>query len=840
MASQHNKCIGNCFNKYGRIIANNPWWFIIIPVIICGLFGIGLIKLTSESDIETLYVPINSQSEEDRRTVEKLFPDKSDSNYFVQSLARLNMYGDIIFKSKNGGNALRLDVIDEIRSVVSKVKEFTINYNGTDINYSHVCAVLGGQCFITGEYILHPNFLTLFETEDITYPIWRTINGTQEDVSKSMNGISKNGTLQSVITIKIIFNLRQTDVAMSKIWEEKFVTEMSNLTTNLTDFVFSTSTSLDKELSANTGQDITSFSLSFTALIVYASFVASSGNCVANRSHLARAGVMGVAFAILAAFGLCAPIVNFVDIVGVMPFLALGVGIDCMFVIMSEWAEHYDETSVEDQMGATLEKCGGSISIASLTDIIAFLIGVSSSFISIRNFCVYTAMALFFSFVLHLTFFLGCLAIHGKRVRDRRHCVTCQKINEDHKCKNEWKVPTKREDDESLCEKLPQLLLRISISTPIIIVVKIVIIILFLGYLGASGWGIYNLRQGLLLSNLVHEKSYFYSYQIWSRENYQMVLSISVVFKDVDYLDPNQVSGMEKILKIVEDDSMIADGSLICWFNAFKSSVPGFNNDTDRNTFIAQSQSFLSQAIVFSNDVTFMSDGSDILASRCHFITEAIPDSKDQGNLMLRLREITSKSYLNIFPFSAPFIYFEQYVMVLPSTLQTMGIAVACMFVITILFMPHPIMVTLVTLNMFSILAGILGFLYYWDLSLSSITMIHLIMSVGFSVDFSAHVCHGFISSDSVSRHERTKDALRVSAAPILNGGISSLLGICTLIWSQSYVFRSFFKIMVLVITFGLAHSLLLLPVVLSICGPKKTQGKSEDEDVEEEKSHMV
>ncbi|ESO99338.1 hypothetical protein LOTGIDRAFT_113601, partial [Lottia gigantea] len=66
------------------------------------------------------------------------------------------------------------------------------------------------------------------------------------------------------------------------------------------------------------------------------------------------------------------------------------VGIDCMFVFMSEWAEHYDETSVEDQMGATLEKCGGSISITSLTDIIAFLIGVSPRFINIRNFCVYT------------------------------------------------------------------------------------------------------------------------------------------------------------------------------------------------------------------------------------------------------------------------------------------------------------------------------------------------------------------------------------------------------------------------------------------------------------------
>ncbi|ESO99297.1 hypothetical protein LOTGIDRAFT_113440 [Lottia gigantea] len=601
---------------------------------------------------------------------------------------------------------------------------------------------------------------------------------------------------------------------------------MSDITTNLTELVYTTSTSLDIELTSNIQSDIGWFSLSFTFMITYVSFAASSNNMVANRGHLARAGVIGVLLAILAAFGTCAVGIDFVNIVGVMPFLVLGVGVDTMFVVMSEWAEHYDETSVEDQMGATLEKCGGSISIASLTDIIAFLIGVTSQFISIRNFCAYTAVALFFSFLWDLTFFMGCLAVHGQRVRARRCCMTCLVVPDRFR---KWKSPERREEDESLCEKVPQLLLKISMSDAAVLTVKIVIILLFTGYVGASVWGIYNLQQGLVLNNLVNDQSYFRLFEDWNREYYKTVLPISLVFQDLDFSKDRDVNAMYEVFDTFQTDSHITNNSLICWYEEFKKSM--LFNDTTHEVFVTNLKDFMFYAPSLSNDVTFTSDGSDILASRCHFITGDIPDSTDQGNLMLHVRELAAESDLNVFPYSAPFIYFEQYVMVLPSTLQTMGIAVACMFVITILFMPHPIMVTLVTLNMFSILAGILGFLYYWDLSLSSITMIHLIMSVGFSVDFSVHVCHGFISSESETRNQKARDAIRVAAAPILNGGITSLLGICMLVGSESYIFRSFFKIMVLVIIFGLAHSMLLLPVILSLVGPKLGQADEKTTD---------
>ena len=54
-----------------------------------------------------------------------------------------------------------------------------------------------------------------------------------------------------------------------------------------------------------------------------------------------------------------------------------------------------------------------------------------------------------------------------------------------------------------------------------------------------------------------------------------------------------------------------------------------------------------------------------------------------------------------------------------------------------------------------------------------------------------------------------------------MNGGITTTLAFILLADSKSHVFTSFFKIFFLVVTFGLFHSLVVLPVLLSLLGPQ-------------------
>jgi multidrug efflux pump subunit AcrB len=112
--------------------------------------------------------------------------------------------------------------------------------------------------------------------------------------------------------------------------------------------------------------------------------------------------------------------------------------------------------------------------------------------------------------------------------------------------------------------------------------------------------------------------------------------------------------------------------------------------------------------------------------------------------MMLRVREIVEMSSLPVFPYSVPFLFIEQFVAISSQTLQTLGICVGVVFFITTVFLPLPIMILFITMTVVLIMVSVIGFMHFWGLTLSSITMIHIIMCIGFCVDFATHICHAF------------------------------------------------------------------------------------------------
>lgn len=103
---------------------------------------------------------------------------------------------------------------------------------------------------------------------------------------------------------------------------------------------------------------------------------------------------------------------------------------------------------------------------------------------------------------------------------------------------------------------------------------------------------------------------------------------------------------------------------------------------------------------------------------------------------------------------------------------------------------------------------------------------------MGLSVDYAAHVAHAFLNSkspndaggDENNRTVRALIAVRHIGAAVLYGAGSTLLAQSLLAFSEAYVFRTFFKIFFLVISFGVWHGLFLLPVILSSIGPRSLQ----------------
>ena len=432
-----------------------------------------------------------------------------------------------------------------------------------------------------------------------------------------------------------------------------------------------------------------------------------------------------------------------------------------------------------------------------------------------------------FCYLANVTLFSGCLAIHGRRVYSWRHFYTCCVTKSRKDLKKDGRSacfavvcggspPKKERDDESLCEKFPSKFLPYLIKNS---VVSIMIIVLFLGYVSAAIYGAVHLKQGLVLGNLVLVSSYYYRFLTLSDEYFPTRIPVAFVVKQkLDYVG-NDGTLFNKLLVQARSDTGIDSNFERCWMSSYKDSA--YYNAAAGQDFVRNLQVFLTNAPEFEADVVFDSAKTNIIASRCFVMTKANNDQYNNADVMERMHDLADGASFSVFAYHSSFVAFEVFLAVLPATLLMVGCAVAVMTVVTFLFLPHILMVLLVVLTIVMILVGIFGFMYFVDLTLSSITMIHLVMSVGFSVDFSAHVCAAYLMSDSMTRQDRARDAIRHAAGPILNGATSTLLGIVVLAASSSYIFQSFFKIMLLVIVFGMLHAIFFLPAVLALVGPE-------------------
>mmetsp|Transcript_16545 Transcript_16545/g.39729 ORF Transcript_16545/g.39729 Transcript_16545/m.39729 type:complete len:239 (+) Transcript_16545:1722-2438(+) len=180
-----------------------------------------------------------------------------------------------------------------------------------------------------------------------------------------------------------------------------------------------------------------------------------------------------------------------------------------------------------------------------------------------------------------------------------------------------------------------------------------------------------------------------------------------------------------------------------------------------------------------------------------------------------------TRSLLTGFVTHPQFFWFEQDVAILPQTIQTMLIAVAAVLVVTFVFLSHPLTVLFVFVMIVMIDVNLLqiGYMTWWDVPLDSISMINLVLSIGFSVDYSAHLAHAFMLAPG-TRDERMQQALSTMGVSIANGGMSTLLATLPLAGSPSYIFFTYFRMMLMAVLFGMMHGLICLPVLLSLIGP--------------------
>lgn len=213
------------------------------------------------------------------------------------------------------------------------------------------------------------------------------------------------------------------------VFEEKFLLIMKRLKEDLeTDdlkIYYSAGRSYGDISSKTMFQDMDKVFMGVGLMMIYMILVLSKFSWTELRFTLALVGLANVGMAYISGCGISSTLFSYSPVHTSLFFIIMGLGVDDIFVINSALRkvrnDHKDLT-LPVQIGKAMEKAGASITITSLTDIIAFLVGGTTSLPSLKSFCIYAAMCILMTYLFVVTFFVACLTIDEKRVSKNRNC----------------------------------------------------------------------------------------------------------------------------------------------------------------------------------------------------------------------------------------------------------------------------------------------------------------------------------------------------------------------------------------------------------------------------------
>nr|CDQ05156.1 BMA-PTR-6, isoform d [Brugia malayi] len=541
-----------------------------------------------------------------------------------------------------------------------------------------------------------------------------------------------------------------------------------------------------------------------------------------------------------------------------------------------------DYASLKARMINTLSESAVAIFITSFTDVLSFAIGCFTDIIAVRGFCAMTSACMFFTFFYQITFFAAMLVISDKiQMIERNNCIPCLKIadhidnsmkvwnfteknaigNENNKKLENTKcydkeiitsdnhksyrsgnayteiLPAKTKGSKKLSSKAMsgmRLFFR-NIYVPILLDkrTKCIVLLLFIIYFILAIHGIMGMKQGLDYDKLLIETDPIVRTIAVELELFHGGDQINIaIVKAPDMTKPMNRKRVDQMVHEFEHMIFgIGPKATQLWTREYQkyANITGAYLYNDHQSWVQGvyqwSQLFAfyklwAQDFVWENE----NDPQNLRMKSFRFRIglSALNNPSDLIIESRTLREIASKySDMEIYTYEYSRMIADQLNIILPNTLLNDSIAIIVLVIISLLFIPNPICTFWIFIAIITIDIGVIGFLSLWNVKLDPISMITLIMAIGFSIEYCAHITYAFVSNpNKVTPFERCIEAMEKLAFPIIYGSMSTIFGVTILAFINSYMILVFFKTIFLVIIIGVFHALILLPIILSITAP--------------------
>ncbi|XP_023219795.1 patched domain-containing protein 3-like [Centruroides sculpturatus] len=826
--------LSSIFSRIGYQIGRHPLPFVVVPLILTLCMVIGFINIAFVIDIEYLFIPDDARSRTDRDALETLFPPGSSDDFDLLKVTRFGRMASIIATPKRNESMLDETIIEELIKLDRVIRNVSINWNSTIINYEELCAKnLYKECY--------ENFaLTLRGKEyeiknglyNIKYPIQKTDG---EPIIPAVNlgnvQLDENNYLRDFRAVRLFYPLNDTTEERERMalkWENEFLIAMSDINFRHIDVSLFVAKAFDEELSRITEMALPLLGIMIPVILLFASISTISTDLSSSKPWIGVAGCASAALSTVTAFGLlllCG--IQYVDLNLSIVFLMLGIGIDDSFVLLASWRRTNRNDRVEKRMSEAYSEAAVSITLTSVTNFLSFCMGLTVPYRVIRIFSVYSALSVLLDYIYQIFFFGGFMALEGYREEKNLHPLSCFSIKSSstEHASNSKRNELKPEEN-FIMVFFRDVLAKYLQKT----YVKIIVYVAFVSYLGGGIYCMRFIKEGLDYNNIFPSSSYIVNYMVNHYKFFTVYPHrIHLVFNQtLDYSNPEVQNDIENLLNTYESSPFMGDRfTTECWLREFldfvnepyaKISFRGYNLSNSEEFIEGVKNVYLKfkSARRFEKDILFNSEGTQIVASRCFIQSYKVSDSSAERFMMENVRRISDNSKYRTFVYNVWFVFYDQYLNVSSTCIQTICVTALLISVVFVFFIPNFKCAVCVTITIASIEAGVIGYMSLWNVNIDAVSLIILVMSTGFCVDYSAHISYAYVCCKEKDLNERMKFSLYAAGYPILQGCVTTILGVSVLYFGPSYLFVIFFKMICLVMILACFHGLILLPVVLN------------------------
>ena len=545
----------------------------------------------------------------------------------------------------------------------------------------------------------------------------------------------------------------------------------------------------------------------YASLSLGSTFSISRASLVSSKFTLGLFGILIVLLSVVSSVGIFSAfgVKTTLIIAEVIPFFVLAVGVDNIFLLVHEFQRmntRFSDESIEQRVGRALGRMGPSILLSAVSETVAFSLGAAVGMPAVRNFAIYAAGAVIFDATLQCTMFVAALALDQKRTEaNRMDCFPLVKFGgrglggfhyESRLTRfvRRWYAPLliKRTTKAFVnvlffgmfaagLALLPGI--QLGLDQRIAIPSDSYLIQYFddLDQYFASGPPVYFVAQDVDVTTLAGQQALCGRFATCNEFSMANILEQERKRSDVSYIAEPAASWIDDFIQWLNPEiekccrlRKGTDGKKLCAPQTpdrlcdvcYKDHEPAWdttlNGSPRGDEFLHYLDFWLSSvpnddcplggAAAYADAIVVDKHKKTIKASHFRTSHTNLNHQQDYIAAYKAARRIAGEIQGNIggsvFPYSVFYIFFDQYISIVPLTFILLGSALGAIWVASAILLGSITTAMLLTGTVAMIVVDVAGVMVLWGVSLNAVSLVNLVICVGIGVEFCAHVAKSF------------------------------------------------------------------------------------------------